>query len=279
MCKTLKKLAILLILVLSFVFVVVPIISAEEIEDNEVTEDNVVENKETTLPEENEPEVPSEEQEEDTNTNEEENPPSEDKPTEEDKKEEKNPIIDEEKTDDNITTDNTTEKEEESIFKQFINWLEEIGFVKWLEEDLIPAIPQSFWSLVMSLLVLLSTFAKNKKTSNDIVASINSMGLAKTSMDNNNALLNSIVSSRLLPAIEQMQNTAVLTEKTNEDMMKYKADLKLEIDGIKATQNLILTLLSAEINNNSEMIKNGQAEKIARVVKQYEKEREEKETN
>jgi hypothetical protein len=270
MCKTLNKLAILLILVLSFVFVVIPIISAEEIEDNEVTEDNVVENEETTLPEENEPEVPSEEQEEDTNTNEEENPPSEDKPTEEDKKEEEQPPIDE---------GETPPVDEENGFKQFTNWLEEIGFITWLKEELIPAIPQSFWSLLMSLLVLLSTMSKNKKASNDITTSITNMGLAKTSMDENNNLLNSIVTSQIIPAINQMNDTALLSKQTNEDMMKYKADLKAEIDRMKTNEELMMRMLLIIGTNHPELIKNGQAENITKAVQEYEKNRKEKETN
>lgn len=271
MCKTLNKLAILLILVLSFVFVVIPIISAEEIEDNEVTEDNVVENEETTLPEENEPEVPSEEQEEDTNTNEEENPPSEDKPTEEDKKEEEEqPPIDE---------GVNPPVDEENGFKQFTNWLEEIGFITWLKEELIPAIPQSFWSLLMSLLVLLSTMAKNKKASNDITTSITNMGLAKTSMDENNNLLNSIVTDKIIPAINQMNDTALLSKQTNEDMMKYKADLKAEIDRMKTNEELMMRMLLIIGTNHPELIKNGQAENITKAVQEYEKNRKEKETN
>lgn len=245
MCKTLKKIAILLILALSFVFVALPIISAEEIEDNEVTEDNVLENEETTLPEENEPEVPSEDQEE--------QPP--------------------------IDKENTEEPKEESGFKQFTNWLEGIGFITWLKEEFIPAIPQSFWSLLMSLLVLLSTIAKNKKASNDITTSITNMGLAKTSMDENNNLLNAIITSQIIPAINQMNDTALLSKQTNEDMMKYKADLKAEIDRMKANEELMMKILLIIGTNHPELIKNGQAENITKAVQRYEKDRKEKETN
>lgn len=172
-----------------------------------------------------------------------------------------------------------TDLENNSVWEQINQYLTEVGFINWLEQEFLPALPQSVWSLILSLLVFLTTYRKNKQGSLDIQTSITNMGLAKASMDTTNNKLDSLITNDVAKMINQMKEIAKEVNATNLDMKQYKADLKSEIDQIKAIEKAMKEMLLTAFTNTSELVANGQAENIAKVATRYDKEKTETKEN
>lgn len=252
MNKLLQKLSINLIFILILIFVVSPNVFAideEEGETKDVTSstENIIENGEG-FPDDFENEI----------------------------------------NDTNIEDDNTSIEEEQPIeekenliadfWQNIKRFFENIGFEQWLEEEFLPALPQSIWSLILALLVFLTTYRKNKQGATDIQASIVSMGLAKTSMDATNNKLENLIKNEVTNAVAKIAMIAKEVEATNLDMKQYKADLKAEIDQIKQIEKAMKEMLVTAFTNTAELVANGQAETIAKVASKYEQEKQEQET-
>lgn len=194
--------------------------------------------------------------------------------------EENNNTPSEESSSVNNEDDNSiTEKNEDNFFQKISVFAEEIGLTAWFEQEFLPALPQSIWSLLLSLLVFLSTYKKNKQGATDIQASIVSMGLAKESMDSTNNKIEELIKNEVTSALAQIATLVQEVKDTNQDMKNYKADLKLEIDNIKQFETAIKDMLVTAFTNTAELVANGQAETIAKVASKYDKEKsEQKET-